>query len=422
VELTGQFASALAHLLAERDMSQRELARQIPIDAGFISRVLSGKRTVALSTAARCDEVLGSGDRLARAAEADLAMRRLVDPVGADQQVGPAAGETLPGLDPGLGSQLWEAYEALAGSQTTALSLEGIEAGVVWLHAHYADLAPRVLLPELITQTRLLTRALSGPQRIADRARLCSALGEIAGLRAWLMFDIGDLAASTAWFGLARRAALEAQDRDLVGWLCGAASLQPAYAGDHTVALEVIGQGVAVLPGDGGRTGAWLHALAARSHAALGAAASFEQEWRATGTDDGTGTRRHGMDLLDGRLDVGYYAGTALLGLRRPGQARQALTVSLAALPPQRVKARSVLSLAVAVSHAQDGDADHAAHLAEQALSLPADQCIDPIVNRVADVRAELANLRATEPLRRVEERIAQITTARKALPAAPSP
>jgi hypothetical protein len=122
------------------------------------------------------------------------------------------------------------------------------------------------------------------------------------------------------------------------------------------------------------------------------------------------------MDMIGGSLATGYYAGCALLGLRHPEPARVALTASLSTLPPSRVKARTVLSLAVAASHAQDGNAEEAARVAVQALSLPADQCIEPILQRAHDVRAELVRLGARREIRALDDRLV-LARGQRALP-----
>jgi hypothetical protein len=313
-------------------------------------------------------------------------------------------------LGAGIGSQLLDAHRCLAGGHPTTAALDGVEAIAGWLHHHYAALSPAVLMPCLVEQTHLLVTALRAPLRIAERSRVCAALGEIAGLRAWLMFDLGDLPASSAWFAVARRAADEATSRELTAWLWGAQSLHYSYAGDHRSALDVLHRGLTALADPrGSRVAGWLHACAARSYAAIGSTAQFRSAWRSATTARDSGTVRHGLDMADGHLDVGYYGGGAFLALRQPHRAREVLAPSLDALPPARAKARTVLRLAVAASHAQDGDAEQAVQLAVDALSLPPEQCIAPIVRRARDVRTEIARLGEPRAVGRLDERLAAL-------------
>jgi hypothetical protein len=405
--------------MVREGLSLRELARRIPIDPGQLSRVMNGRRTANEVIARGCDAVFGTGDLLTHAARAD---RLVPGPTSANGTPTIAPWTGAGSLDLHLGTQLLEAYRGLAGGQLSALALDGVEAMVGWLHHHYATLPPSVLMPYLVEQTQLLTQALQGPLRIVDRARVCTALGDVAGLRAWLMFDLGDLPASCAWFDLAHRAADEAGARDVTGWLFGAQSLQPSYAADHRAALDLLERGIGVLADPAGsRVGGWLHALAARSYAAVGARPAFQAAWNAATAAADLGSVRHGMDLADGRLDLGYYGGGALLGLRQPARAREVLTPSLDALPVPRLKARAVLQLAIAVSHAQEGDAERATQLALDALCLPADQCIDPIVRRAGDVRSELAFHGAQNDVRHLDEKLADLSRqTNRALPSRP--
>jgi hypothetical protein len=50
-----EFAVLLRGLLTEHGLSMRALARQVPVDAGQLSRVLNGKRRPHPELARRCD-------------------------------------------------------------------------------------------------------------------------------------------------------------------------------------------------------------------------------------------------------------------------------------------------------------------------------------------------------------------------------
>src|SRR6266851_6962789 len=54
----------LLRLLAERDMSLRELARRTPCDPGNLSRIARGRKGISPALAARFDEVLGTDGSL----------------------------------------------------------------------------------------------------------------------------------------------------------------------------------------------------------------------------------------------------------------------------------------------------------------------------------------------------------------------
>jgi transcriptional regulator with XRE-family HTH domain len=58
------FSGELRRLLAERGMSQRELARRANYDSGFINKLCRGTRTATPAVAGRLDAVLDAGGAL----------------------------------------------------------------------------------------------------------------------------------------------------------------------------------------------------------------------------------------------------------------------------------------------------------------------------------------------------------------------
>lgn len=58
------FALALRDLMAGQGWTIRALARQVPVDAGHLSRILSGQRQAKERLARRCDDLLGTGNLL----------------------------------------------------------------------------------------------------------------------------------------------------------------------------------------------------------------------------------------------------------------------------------------------------------------------------------------------------------------------
>jgi hypothetical protein len=66
------FAALARELLLQWQLSLRGLAREIPVNAGQLSRILSRERPVSEEIAGRCDEIFGTGCRLAEAAQRDI--------------------------------------------------------------------------------------------------------------------------------------------------------------------------------------------------------------------------------------------------------------------------------------------------------------------------------------------------------------
>jgi tetratricopeptide (TPR) repeat protein len=309
-----------------------------------------------------------------------------------------------------LGVDLLNLLRAMQGSRVSRPMLEETELAILRFHQLYKELPPTELFPYVRDHLQAVTGLLGESQPIEIRRRLCSVAGHLAGLRAWLTFDLGDPTAAHIWYEAALQPALEAQDEALAGWLLGGQSLIPSYSGDHGAALELVrwgqshgsrGANVAVQ--------AWLAALEARAHAGLGDAAAFRQaQDLANNALDGTqpDERRHGMDFRRNRLDVTYYEGTSLVTLRQPDAAQPVLDAALAAQDPEHLKARSIVQLAVATTYTQQREIDQACAIASQALDLPADQRIGPITQRAQDLLRELEPWRGRPAVEDLRERV----------------
>ena len=309
-----------------------------------------------------------------------------------------------------LGVDLLNLLRAMQGSRVSRPMLEETELAILRFHQLYKELPPTELFPYVRDHLQAVTGLLGESQPIEIRRRLCSVAGHLAGLRAWLTFDLGDPTAAHIWYEAALQPALEAQDEALAGWLLGGKSLIPSYSGDHGAALELVrwgqshgsrGANVAVQ--------AWLAALEARAHAGLGDAAAFRQaQDLANNALDGTqpDERRHGMDFRRNRLDVTYYEGTSLVTLRQPDAAQPVLDAALAAQDPGHLKARSIVELAVATTYVQQREIDQACAIASQALDLPADQRIGPITQRAHDLLRELEPWRGRPAVEDLRERV----------------
>jgi hypothetical protein len=309
-----------------------------------------------------------------------------------------------------LGVDLLNLLRAMQGSRVSRSMLDETELAVLRFHQLYKELPPTELFPHVQQYQQAVTGLLAESQTIEIRRRLCSVAGHLAGLRAWLTFDLGDPTAAHVWYEAALKPAVEAEDEALAGWLLGGRSLIPSYSGDHAAALELVRQGQS----HGSRSAnvavqAWLAALEARAHAGLGDAAAFRQaQDLANNASDGSqpDERRHGMDYRHNRLDVTYYEGTSLVTLRQHGAAQPVLDAALAAQERGHLKARSIVQLAMATTHAQQREVDQACTVASQALDLPADQRIGPITQRAQDLLRELEPWRGRPAVEELRERV----------------
>lgn len=308
-----------------------------------------------------------------------------------------------------LGVDLWDLLDALEATRVSDTTLALAEDACARLDARYAEVPPTVLLPELRRQLRHVVAWLQESQPVSHRRRLSTLASRLAGLRAWLYFDMAELDAADAWFAAAVRAAQEAEDHDLCGYLLGARSLVPTDRNDHVTAGHLLECAQQHAKGASHATRAWLDVLDARSLAARGDHAGFGTAFRYAEKRLGRTTideRRHGMDSAGGHLDLTYYQGLSHLLLRRPQDAGEAFAAALDALPASRVKARAILLLSLGVALAQDDEVDHAVATANEALTIGGDQPIGRVQQRADDLRRELGPATRSNVVRDLDERL----------------
>lgn len=235
---------------------------------------------------------------------------------------------------------------------------------------------------------------LDQPQPLHHHRRLRILAGRLAGLRAWLCFDLGLDGEAERWYDLAVTAALDGEERSLAAWLLGGRSLIPSLRHDHRRALALIDRAVAIVnSGADNATRAWVYALHARGRAGLGDQDGFEKSAAQALTASEHSTeheRRHGMDFVNGSLDLRYYTGTSRLLLRQPARAADLLRGSLHALPTEHTKAHAVLTLNLADAAAQTGEIDEAVSLTRGALTSARHQPILPILHQARRIRTIL--------------------------------
>ena len=448
-----RFGEELRRRRREAGLQQQELADRIAYHRSYLSQIERGRQVPAEQFVVLCDRALEAGGRLMGvfrelAAEREARRREVAAgrwrerlhgssevlagaiavPESALIQVAgasPASSDTsmerrpfvrMAGTFAGaavleaLGVDLLNLLRAMQGSRVSRSMLEETELAVLRFHQLYKELPPTELFPHVQQYQQAVTGLLEQSQTIEVRRRLCSIAGHLAGLRAWLTFDLGDPTAAHIWYEAALKPAVEAEDEALAGWLLGGRSLIPSYSGDHAAALELVRQGQS----HGSRSAnvavqAWLAALEARAHAGLGDVAAFRQAQElANNALDGSrpDERRHGMDYRHNRLDVTHYEGTSLVTLRQHGAAQPVLAAALAAQERGHLKARSIVQLAMATTHAQQREVDQACTVASQALDLPADQRIGPITQRAQDLLRELEPWRGRPAVEDLRERV----------------
>jgi hypothetical protein len=263
------------------------------------------------------------------------------------------------------------------------------------LDQHFARLGAVETLQRIRPIMTSVVAQLNVPQPLRHQRRLVALLARLAGLRAWGCFDLDQLSEAERWYDVAAAAAQDAEAWSLGAWLLGAQSLIPWHRRDRQRTVSIIERGIYFAGrGSDSTTVAWLHALHARGRASLGDRHGFNTA-RGLAEDAADHSserdRRHGMDFDQGVLDLRYYEGTGRLLLAQPDSAAASLRGSRDSLPPSHVKARAVLTLAIADAAVQSRDLDLAVSLTRDALVMSNSQAIMPILQQARRVRRQVS-------------------------------
>jgi hypothetical protein len=313
------------------------------------------------------------------------------------------------------GAEPWRLARVLELSSVGAAALEAIELAVADFARRYPSTSPATLLDPVATHYRDVSRLLEGALPVAHRRRLVVVAGVLAGLAGNLAFDLKQRPRAEAYFTVALQAAGEAESPDLGAWTLAMRSILPAYHGDPAAALALIQQGQAFAGQAVTATRrAWLAAMEAKAHAGLGDSwACSEALGQATDAIENAGPaeNRLGTDFFDVPRLLAF-KGTCALLLHQPGAARAVLAEGLALRPPSDVKGRSLARLDLAATYVQEREPEQAHATALEALSIPPQYRVGPILQRARQVQADLAPWSDERPVRDLADQLRAILAA----------
>jgi transcriptional regulator with XRE-family HTH domain len=334
------FGDELGRLMAERGMSTRQLAEQVPCNHGYVSKLTGGAKQPSPEMAARMDDVLNAGGALIEASRnretPDIAARRL-------QSLTSAQAEELVG-------HLQDQWHALVKTDNL--------------------LGPRYALTAVLSHLEVVDLILRSARQQA-RSRALSLGARYAESAAWLHEDSGDLDGSRYWARRCMEWAIEADDTLMVAWSLYRRSCPATADADPA---QIIGLTLAArrnaLPGP------MLAAILqqeAQGHALDGATAACElaldvaRENAASG-DPGDASGGHGSFCTDAYLDM--QAGRCWLMLGQPAKALPPLSAAVDTLPAVYRRDRGVALSGLAAAFAASGEAEQGAKAALDALGI----------------------------------------------------
>lgn len=250
------FGEKLRALMAERQISQRALAKLVPCDDGFLSRVANDRRRPSVELAARLDEVLDAGGQLA-------ALRPSLLP----------SATALP-LDDEI--EALELVRRVAASDVGDDTLVALEMTVDELASAYPRTPPSELLDRVRRHLGYVSTLMDVRMTLAERRRLIVVGGWLSLLAATCDIDLGQRPAASARLRTAGQLAEHAGHPEIIAWTLETRAWQRLTDGDYREAVTLARGAQEIAPRD---SSAFIQATAqeGRAWARLGAGAETRE-------------------------------------------------------------------------------------------------------------------------------------------------
>ena len=212
------FGEELRRLLAERDISLRNIARQVECSPGYLSNVASGRKPLTPSLAVRLDRVLGTGDQL-------IAYALRPEP---EYSSGPDIDLIRRGLD-----------DTLSEGAMAQAALDDWERMVIRHGRATRDQPAGALLNDISADLAELKLTLRRHRSASALRQLTRIAAQMAGLMGLTFIKLGDRRSFREWARTARLAAIEAGDPVTHSWVLAQESYGHYYSSDFREAAEV---------------------------------------------------------------------------------------------------------------------------------------------------------------------------------------
>ena len=216
------FAGQMRALMAGRGMSTRALARAVPCDPGYVSKLTTGTKHPSPEMARRLDEILGAGGGLELAA------------LTGDGEV-PSRG--LPAVDDEIGAL--ELARHAAASDVGGAAVDRLEQAVDSLATAYPSTPPAQLLERVRAHLGYITGLLDARKTLAEHRRLLVAGGWLSLLAATCLIDLGRREASAANLRTAAQIATETGHREIAAWCLETRAWQVLTDGGYRQAADL---------------------------------------------------------------------------------------------------------------------------------------------------------------------------------------
>ncbi|MFE2911442.1 hypothetical protein [Kitasatospora indigofera] len=300
---------------------------------------------------------------------------------------------------------------ALTGNPSPAADIDHWAAAAEHYAYGYGGAAPSARLAEIVADVADLQPLLQRPQPAPARAELCRTAGQLSGMAAVVLHDLGEAREARAWFSSAASAAAESGDRRLHAWVLAREAMTPLTYGAPRAAAALAEQARHVAGSTPSAAAALAAAVAARAYALTGqreqALAALADVARLAERLDPAERSDTWLTLPEQKEQVHLSHAYTLLG--ETARAREAQARALALTGPSSHQARTLLLLDGALCDQRDGDTGQACRGAVAALlALPADQRTGLTRSRALELyRAIPAQRRGEQGVRDLRELIA---------------
>ncbi|NVI91182.1 helix-turn-helix transcriptional regulator [Actinomadura sp. BRA 177] len=212
------FGERLRQLMAEREISQRKLARLVPCDDGFLSRVANDRKRPSPKLAARLDELLDAGG--------DLAALRPAVPSAR----GGGIGEEIEAM---------ELARRVAASDVGDETLVALEMAVDELASAYALTPPPDLLSRIRRHLGYVSALMDVRMTLAERRRLTVIGGWLSLLAATCDIDLGENLVAAVRLRTAAQLAEHADHPEILAWTLETRAWQQLTDGNPREAVRL---------------------------------------------------------------------------------------------------------------------------------------------------------------------------------------
>ncbi|WP_282694134.1 helix-turn-helix transcriptional regulator [Streptomyces sp. CC208A] len=405
---TQRLGPELRRLRQEAGLTLTEFSVALNYDKGHLSKVERGERSASPELARRCDAFLGADGALQR-----LAVR---PGTGPDTTEPPAAPSPwLVGrravLSAGTGAliDLGLKFGGQAPSVADPL-LPSMRAQFDQLRELGQSTAPKVLLPLLETQTRMVA-GLAADASSASRASALLLASRFAEFTGWMAQEAGDSGAALGWTAEAAELARAGGDAHLSSYALVRRALVTLYDGDAagTVALARRAQSDALPPrirGLAAQREAQGHALVGDERDCL---RSLDRARELLGSDDA----RSGAEPVIGTAHVDDPAamttGWCLYDLGRPKAAAEVLDRECRRLPPHALRTRARYGFRRSLAHAASGEVEHACAIAGELLGVMPAVPSATVNSDIRRLSRELSRFRNSRAVRDLQPALARV-------------